>query len=133
MSVPSSVLPFVCALAAELVADLQSVSSASARLRPLHAAVSSQFVEVFGADSAGELTASLGPSAASSSAAAAAAAANSSVTQQINLATLRAAQQQDFTTNVGAAGAANSSSATGSSNSAAASGMNIAEDAGDLI
>lgn len=145
-----------CACAtAELVEDLRSLKQQAAQLRPLHTALTQQFVEVYGAEGAGDLAGGSGaraaaagggggggPASASAAAAASSGAAamadadaafgGSSVTQQINLATLRAQQadEPEFTAAIPAAAA--SSGAAGAAAAPAAptaSSMNISEEA----
>jgi len=116
----------------KVLSDLTSVTHQIGELRPLGSALSSQFSEVFGVDSAAELTAS-NPASASG-------VEPSSVTQQINLAALSGGEPT-ININTSGAGATSATDATATGNSSAshaaksttASSMNIEEDAASTM
>lgn len=142
----NDVVPCACA-APELVEDLRSLKQQAAQLRPLHAALTQQFVEVYGAEGAGDLAgksraAAAGPASAAAASSSAAAMADadssadaafggSSVTQQINLATLRAQQadEPELTAAIPAATASSGAAASAAPAAPTASSMNISEEA----
>lgn len=125
-----TLLLLMCLSLPELLDSVRTIASQAAQLRPLHASLTQQFVETFGAAAGAELTAGAGAGSGSGSNASSGGAGSAgavdapldSMTRQINVAA-NAEQTSAVTAAVG-----------GSTQNAANGGeMNIEQDAADLL